>query len=163
MPNWCINNLTISHDDPSMLERFIHAYNRGEVCNTFIRRPESINNSDAFAKNDWYSWNVSHWGTKWDFGKDQYDDPAVSVDNEVVVSFNTVWTPPIPLYEYLVDLGYKIRGSYFEPGCCFCGIYEDGHDNYIDYGGDIEAKDIIPASLWDEFAMEDFFETTENE
>ena len=111
-----MNNLTISHDDLAMTQRFADAYNSGEVCNTFIPRPEHINNSDAFAEDGWYTWNVNNWGTKWDFGKGEYDDPATIENNEVVISFNTAWSPPIPFYDYLVGLGYKVRAAYFKPG-----------------------------------------------
>jgi hypothetical protein len=160
MPNWCMNNLTISHDDPSMVEKFADAYNSGGVCNTFIPRPEHINNSDAFAADGWYTWNVNNWGTKWDFGKDEYDDPVsiqyrMSKENGIVeISFNTAWSPPIQFYDYLVGLGYKVRASYFEPGCAFCGIYEDGYDDCIDYGGD---HNMIPVGIWDEYGCEEFF------
>ena len=163
MPNWCMNNLTISHTNPDMVQHFVDAYNNGGVCNYFLPRPSNINNSDAFAPDGWYCWNVNNWGTKWDFGKDEYEYPAIVNDNEVGISFNTAWSPPIQLYDHLVSLGYKVRASYFEPGCCFCGNYYDGYDNYIDYGGeDIEPQDIIPVAIWNDFGMDEFFEMMED-
>ena len=36
MPNWCMNNLTISHDDPAKLQEFVDAYNSGETCNHYF-------------------------------------------------------------------------------------------------------------------------------
>jgi len=157
MPNWCMNNLTISHDDKAMVQKFADAYNSGEVCNSFIPKPENLND-DAFAIDGWYVWCVNNWGTKWDFGKDEYEDPAKVENGEVSISFNTAWSPPIPFYDYLTGLGYKVRASYFEPGCTFCGIYNDGNDHYVDYGGEgISNKDMIPASIWDEYDLDNFF------
>lgn len=156
MPNWCMNNLTVSHSDKAMVQKFVDAWNTGAVCEQFIPKPP---------EEDWYSWNISKWGTKWDFGRDKnYDDPAEAKENgnkyEVTVSPNTAWSPPIDFYNHLVELGYRIHASYFEPGMGFCGIYNDGHDNFIDYGND---KDIIPVGVWNDFGLADFFEMMEEE
>ena len=156
MPNWCLNNLTISHSDKDMVQKFVDAWNSGGVCQHFIPMPEG---------EDWYSWNISNWGTKWDFGLDKnYDDPVEVKQNgdkyEVGVAPSTAWSPPLDFYNHLVKLGYKVHASYFEPGMGFCGIYNDGHDNYIDYGDD---KDSIPVGLWNDFGLDDFFEMMEEE
>lgn len=159
MPNWCMNNITVSHPDPAKLQKFVDAYNSGETCQGFIPRPENINNSDAFAADGWYTWNVNNWGTKWDFGKDEYNDPIAIENGKVVISFNTAWSPPIPFYDYLVNLGYKVDATYFEPGMCFCGIYKDGYDNYMEYTD----HDEIPHRVWEDYALDDFFEMMEEE
>jgi hypothetical protein len=155
-----MNNLTISHDDPNQLKKFVDAYNSGETCQSFIPRPESINNSDAFAADGWYTWNVNNWGTKWDFGKDKLDDPVAIEDGVVSISFDTAWSPPIQFYNYLVDLGYNVDATYFEPGMGFCGIYDNGDDDYVDYG---DSKNIIPDRIWDDYALDDFFEMIDSE
>ena len=160
MPNWCMNNLTVSHDDPAMLQKFVDAYNSNETCQSFIPRPESINNSDAFADDGWYKWNVNNWGTKWDFGKGEHDDSATIEDGLVSIAFETAWSPPIQFYDYLVDLGYGVDATYFEPGIGFCGIYDNGDDEYVDYGDD---KDSIPSRIWDDYALDDFFEMMEED
>jgi hypothetical protein len=58
-----------------------------------------------FKTNDWYSWNVRNWGTKWDVGvssDDEYPEtymegPAENGENLVVYyNFNTAWSPPFP-------------------------------------------------------------------
>lgn len=159
MPNWCMNNLKISHDDPNQLKKFVDAYNSGETCQSFIPRPESINNSDAFADDGWYKWNVNNWGTKWDFGKGELDDPITIEDGLVNISFETAWSPPTQFYDYLLGLGYGVDATYFEPGMGFCGIYDNGDDDYVDYGDD---KDSIPSRIWDDYALEDFFEMMED-
>jgi len=155
MPNWCMNNLTVSHSDKAMVQKFADAWNSGNTCQHFIPMPEG---------EDWYSWNISNWGTKWDFGKEEYHDPAEVKQNgdryEVGVAPSTAWSPPLDFYNHLVKLGYGVHASYFEPGMGFCGIYHDGHDNYIDYGDD---KDSIPVGVWNDFGLADFFEMMEEE
>lgn len=156
MPNWCMNSLTVSHSDKNMVQKFVDAWNTGAVCQQFIPMPEG---------EDWYSWNVSHWGTKWDFGLDKnFEDPIVAKQNgdryEVCVGPSTAWSPPLDFYNHLVKLGYRVHASYFEPGMGFCGIYNDGHDNYIDYNDD---KDSIPVGVWNDFALGEFFEMMEEE
>jgi len=151
-----MNNLTVSHTDKDMVQKFADAWNTGSVCEQFIPRPEG---------EEWYGWNISHWGTKWDFGLDKnYDEPVTVKQNgdkyEVGVAPNTAWSPPIDFYNHLVELGYNVHASYFEPGMGFCGIYHDGYDNYVDYGDD---KDSIPVGVWNDFGLDEFFEMMEEE
>jgi hypothetical protein len=162
MPNWCMNNLYISHNDPSKLQEFVDAYNSGKTCEHYLPVPaEYYEDNGAFPR--WYDYCVNTWGTKWDFGKDEYEDPAVVEDNKVSISFNTAWSPPIQFYEKLVELDYNVRSTYFEPGMAFCGIWDNGVDNYIEYGGVDDKRDIIPVALWNEYGMDEFFEMMEEE
>jgi hypothetical protein len=143
-----------------MVDRFEAAYNRGETCNEFIPVPEDIGDG-------WWDFCVNNWGTKWDFGADigtdkqpeQYALKATRVDNQVSCTFDSAWAPPVGLYEKLVELGYNVKASYFEPGMAFCGIYDNGVDNYVEY----TSKDMIPVALWNEFNMEEFFADDEVE
>jgi len=150
-----MNSLTVSHTDKDMVQKFADAWNSGSTCQHFIPMPEG---------EDWYSWNISNWGTKWDFGKDEYEDTVEVNQNkdkyEVCVGPNTAWSPPIDFYNHLVELGYNVHASYFEPGMGFCGIYHDGYDNYMDYGDD---KDSIPVGVWNDFGLADFFEMMEED
>ena len=153
MPNWCMNNLTISHDDPAKLQEFADAYNSGQTCEHYLPVPkEYYEDNGAFPR--WYNYCVNTWGTKWDFGKDEYNDLAVIEDDEVTVSFNTAWSPPNGLYDELHRQGYILNGSYWEPGMGFCGTIEDGMDLYVGY----EDRSEIPDHLWEEYGMSDFFE-----
>lgn len=161
MPNWCLNKLTVEHDDPVMLKRFVDAYNLGKVCDTFIPEPENLDLNDAMNPNGWYNWRLNNWGTKWDIGADVGTDreefhglKATVVGNQANCSFDSAWSPPIGLYEKLDELGYKVHASYFEPGMCFCGVWADGYDNYIEY----KTKDDIPVGIWNDFGLTEFFE-----
>ena len=150
MPNWTANNLTLTHNDPAKLQEFCDAYNSGGVCNHYIPQPEGLGDG-------WYDWNVRNWGTKWDFGKDEYTEAAVIEDNKVVISFNTAWSPPVEFYDKLQKMKFMVYATYWEPGLAFCGIYDNGVDDCINYAG----KEDIPDELWDEYGMADFFEDEE--
>lgn len=44
--------------------------------------------------NNWYGWNVTNWGTKWDA---DVADVVRDGDNEWRVVFSTAWSPPYPV------------------------------------------------------------------
>jgi len=153
MPNWCMNKLTVEHSDADMVDRFVKAYNKGTLCNEFIPEPSDIGDG-------WWDWRINNWGTKWDVGADEGTDreewhglKATVVGNQANCSFDSAWAPPLGLYDKLVELGYDVKASYWEPGMAFCGIWDNGADNYVDY----PSKDMIPVALWNEFGMEEFF------
>ena len=143
-----MNNLTVEHDDPTMVDRFEKAYNAGNTCNEFISVPEDIGEG-------WYNFCVNNWGTKWDFGgAGNRGLDATRVGNQVSCTFDSAWAPPVGLYEKLVELGYDVKASYWEPGMAFCGTWDNGFDNYMEYTDHNE----IPVGLWNEYNMDEFFE-----
>lgn len=157
MPNWCLNKLTVSHNDPAMVDRFVKAYNAGKACSEFLPIPEGY-----LEDGRWYDWCLANWQTKWDVGADEgtekeerYGLKATVVGNEANCSFDSAWAPPIGLYEKLVELGFKVEATYWEPGMAYCGLWQDGEDDYVEYTD----HDMIPNRLWDEYNMGEFFET----
>jgi len=155
MPNWCLNNLTVEHEDSAMVDRFVNAYNEGKTCNEFLPMPEHIGDG-------WWDWCVNHWGTKWDIGCDNDENhglKATRVGNQITVSFDSAWAPPVGLYNKLVELGYKVEATYFEPGMAFCGIWDNGDDLYTEYSD----KGMIPVRIWEDYNLEEFFSDDEVE
>lgn len=158
MPNWCDNSLTIRHADKSKLDELESELNKGDDSQLLqhLRPHES----------EWdYGWCVENWGTKWDarvYGWERTDDETM------FVSFETAWSPPITLYEYLEQEGWEVEGLYNEPGMCFTGIYEGGADNYYEYAelSADEIEDVIPEILNEAFGIADYkrdWEEEENE
>lgn len=138
MPNWCENYIEISHDDPKMIQKFVKAFNKVEVGNTFRPQPENLfkGNLGQSEKKmceqqgipNWYDWNNKNWGTKWDFGcenqKEKWDG-----SNKLTVFFMTAWGPPTELFEYMTsEHGFHICGEFLEPGMDFLGRWESGID-----------------------------------
>lgn len=119
MPNWVNNKLTIS-GDPETIDQLLvkvslpHFVKRTVIedgkrvdrdieiapdfCLWNIVKPIDI---DAYNTNDnWYNWNVSHWGTKWDVeGEVDRTDPT-----RVVISFDTAWGAPDPAIDVLASM-----------------------------------------------------------
>jgi len=123
MPNWCYNTATIKHDDKEMIDGIQKVIDEhGEFFNYIRPNPAG----------EWqYDWSVENWGTKWDA---EVNEPDRIDDNTIRVNFDSAWSPPISLYEYMVEeLGYDVDAYYLEEGMCFAGHYFDGFDYYYDY------------------------------
>jgi hypothetical protein len=153
LPNWCLNNATITHDDPAKLTELVDAYKRGELMEHYLPSPKD---DMGVLDEDWYDWRLKNWGTKWDVGGENALVARYEL-NEVVLSFDSAWSPPIEFYSFLKDEhGFDIRASYFEPGIGFCGDWIDGMDHYWD--GGIED---FPKHLIDEYNMREFYQDEE--
>jgi hypothetical protein len=145
MPNWCSNSLTLTHTDPAMIDKAVQAFTDGKLLETFVPY-----------EGEWdYDWCVSNWGTKWDVGGDNgYTRPN---PNTLNISFESAWAPPTVAYSRLEELGFTVKAMYYEPGMCFCGLYEDGNDDYYEYDNmdAAELADTLPTELDEEFGISD--------
>ena len=173
MPNWCNNSVEIYHDDPAMIERVREAFNKGALLNEFIPVPADLQivagsvpvaeeaehkakeeaNRETHGYTNWYDFCVNEWGTKWDVGAD--GNPAQDIPGGLMLGFESAWAPPIQAYEKLFYMGFKIRAMYFEPGMAFAGIFEDGCDEYYEYGGMDSAQiaEELPPELDEAFGI----------
>ena len=171
MPNWCINKLKVSHEDKSMIDRFEKAYRMDWVIETFYPTPRDANDptklmgeGESYSDNqnetnNWWHWRIANWGTKWDIGcKDSYGLEPTVVGNELSCTFDSAWSPPIGFYERLIELGFDVQASYFEPGMVFAGIWHNGEDEC--YEGDIGE---FPAQIIDDFGVLDYYKEEEEE
>ena len=69
---------------------------------------------DLVETNDWHEWRRKNWGTK-----HNAFDVNVSCD---AVTFQTLWTPPIPIIAELSKLvGTPLRLTYLDEGAGICG------------------------------------------
>jgi hypothetical protein len=73
--------------------------------------------------------------------------------NTVTLSFESAWAPPTGAYETMMELGFGVKAFYYEPGMCFVGKWEDGVDDYFEYGS--ETSDTIRALIGEE--LDDYF------
>jgi len=172
MPNWCNNSVEIYHEDPVMIERVRTAFNDGRLLAEFIPIPQSLRivagcvgdpdeqkkleedtarNKEVHGYGNWYDYCVNEWGTKWDVGAD--GNPAQDIPGGLMLGFESAWAPPCAAYEKLTEQGFRIKAMYYEPGMAFAGIWEDGDDDYYEYGG-MDSKEIaetLPAELDEAF------------
>ena len=103
-------------------------------------------NRDEYGYDDWYDWNIAHWGTKWEVNIE--DEITADDPNSVTVGFDTAWSPPIAFYQAMTDMGWRIKGFYWEPGMEFCGLFDDGVDeDYAIEGDSIWVVENIPFSI----------------
>ena len=97
----------------------------GITMQEYIQQPDhsavNVDDPDWFAKSiahaktqkDWYSWNTSNWGTKWDVAvsdKEKYPDTELleyksdGDDNWLVYKYNTAWSPAVTILTKLSNL-----------------------------------------------------------
>jgi hypothetical protein len=151
MPNWCNNNLTLTHEDPAMILRAKEALDRGEFLNEFIPVPEDLKitsgflgsgpeqeelerqtkaNVEKYGYGNWYDYCCGEWGTKWDVGGDGQTD--IHPDGKMLHTyFDSAWAPPVNAYAKLEELGFGVNAMYYEGGMAYAGAYGDGIDEEI--------------------------------
>jgi hypothetical protein len=150
-----------------MIERVSEAFNKGALLQEFIPCPQDLidtvsgsvgdgqdaleakqaANREKYGYATWYEHNINEWGTKWDIGAD--GNPAQDIPGGLMLGFDSAWAPPINAYEKLFYMGFKILAYYYEPGMAFAGIFEDGADEYYEYGGmnSDQIAEELPAEL----------------
>lgn len=145
MPNWCDNSVTLRHSDPAEVDRAEAAFKRGEFCREFVPIPPD-------QEENWYDFCIANWGTKWDVGGDDGNSDRVDA-HELQITFDSAWAPPTGVYEALVAQGFEIVAYYHEPGMCFVGKYDNGDDEYYEYGS--ENSSTVIAAIGNE--LDDYF------
>lgn len=148
MPNWCNNSISISGPKLKIKAIWERAQEEdGGLLSAMVPQPENLFQGDLGEAErakceeqgipNWYDWNVSNWGTKWDIpvpGEgleySEHDNGTASIDGW----FESAWAPPITAYNTFLEANEdcSITASYEEPGMDFAGIYEDGNDEYLE-------------------------------
>jgi len=122
MPNWCYNTATLHHDDKARIDAFEAELSKEDSQPLNHLRPNPAGEWD-------YGWSVDNWGTKWDVSIHDWERED---DNTIVLHFDSAWSPPTTLYEFLETEGWSVRAMYHEPGMGFAGRFEDGFDDYYE-------------------------------
>lgn len=121
MPNHCNNQLTLANEQNLLSVLNPYLTFKGEDDYDFDFQKIIPMDEELLKGEDWYSWRVENWGTKWEGydGRFSYDRTAFS--------FETAWSPPIPVIKKLAELtGGTFVLQYIEEGCDFCGRYVVG-------------------------------------
>lgn len=178
MPNWCNNFVTISHDDSAAIDRVETAYRNGRLLEEFVPVPAALKeegaasyggpdaadyealreqNRQQYGYGDWWTFCVNEWGTKWDVGGEEEGEIERLSPTDVRLRFDSAWAPPLVAFERMLALGYNIVAHYWEPGMCFAGTWDNGSDDFYEYG-DMTADDIeqkFPNELQTAFEIAD--------
>ena len=142
MPNWCHTTLNVEgskeqiKEFSALVSRAIE--NNNSLCNAIIPRP-------AAEEDNWYNWNITNWGSKWDVTDMfvEYED-----DININLTFATAWNAIFPIFDELVKRGFKVKAEYQDEGYMFAGEYEDGNET------DFEIKVCEPCQELDEPSYE---------
>ena len=186
MPNWCNNVIELAHEDPEMIARADKALRDGRFLDEFIPVPKELHivagrvgddndpkqieleaaeksNLEKYGYSTWYDYCVNEWGTKWDVGGDGIE-PTIK-GNTLTASFDSAWAPPCQAYEKLLDLGFMVRAYYYEPGMAFAGIWDNGDDDFYEYGGytSQQVAEEFPAALDEMFCISESMAEWEEE
>jgi len=156
MPNWCSNHIEVRGNNQADVQRLADAFDAEQFCNAVVPMPE-----DTL---DWYNFCVQNWGTKWDINPheacDRHDD-GLGFSG----SFDSAWSPPIPIVEALTEQGFEVVLRYHESGMAFVGKWDCGIDECIEYSGMpiSEVRQAIGDDLDDFFGITDMLEYYEED
>jgi hypothetical protein len=157
-----------------MIERARNAFNGEGLLQEFIPVPQALRdtvsgsmgedqreaheaqqkaNVEQYGYANWYDFCVNEWGTKWEIGAD--GNPAQDIPGGLMLGFDSAWSPPIAAYEKLLEMGFEIEAMYYEPGMAYAGVWDNGHDDYYEYGGLDSAgiAETLPAELDEAFGI----------
>jgi len=173
MPNWCDNQITITGDKSVIdkIEKIVTEDKSDQGLLDFMYpMPKELESTTAdgskdkemLAKHghsDWYSWRTDNWCTKWEVNEFYgVDRNGLSIS----FGFSSAWAPPLGAFEHFLSENddCSIKAYYYEGGCDFAGVWEDGADECIspsDYKSDDE--------FWNDglgFELDEMFNITES-
>jgi len=85
-------------------------------------------NLKNYGHQDWHSFCVGEWGTKWDMSISDSPEVFELEGDTLTIYFDTAWSPPEGIYHALEAIGFKVEATYIEQGVGFIGYYRDGVD-----------------------------------
>jgi len=157
MPNHTDNRVILSHADSQQIDMIYNIMNTDDtpLCQTLIPMPEELEGTAGFDENGttgWYSWRVENWGTKWDI----YDAHCDRIDaNTLQLYFNTAWSPPVPVFDKLIDMGFEVTARYLDEGWMYIGEYTNDNAYCVD---DVEKVITEYPELDEEFGISEMLE-----
>ncbi len=159
MPNHCYQQVEIYGPRTKVQElyEYLLVNDHPELFQHLIPMPEEVNDAPPTREHGgyelpaWYAWRVKNWGTKWDVADVQLTNPLTLHDDEDVLpesanasfSFNcwTAWSPPVPVWDKLVEMGLSVDADYQDEGMGFEGRYVNGEDKCWEPDLDEEEED----------------------
>jgi len=179
MPNWCNNSITIKGSTETVKTLWENAQQGQGLLQAMVPQPEDMfhgNIGEAERREcadkgipNWYDWNVSNWGTKWDVDLEglEFTDNGDGTA-EINGWFDSAWAPPIEAYNtFCEDMdGVYLEAYYEEGGIGFVGYWSsEGENEEYDYSGcsSDNIRDVIPEYLVDYYALDERLAELEDE
>ena len=150
MPNWSHSRIVITLPSPFVVQNQAQRQTLWEIWRDL--KYHLIENRDDYDKlqpfnilrprpadeeDNWYEWNSTHWGTKWDLRLYRFEIEG----REITLEGNTAWGPPIYLLEYLHEIGFEIYADHISLENQNWGYTEDGHTT---------GHDLYGSCIWEE-------------
>lgn len=151
MPNWCMNDAVLRHDDLDVVKKTIDKI-ASMKCDRLFRSLDP----------------------EWEYREATDVDWTTDSDQtEIHLNFSSAWSPPEDLYETLEDNGWTVWATYYEPGMEIAGISSDyglrGFDDIHsiteeDIESDADLKEVVEHwGIMDEIEMLREMEEDEDE
>ena len=79
--------------------------------------------------------------------------------------FESAWAPPTTAYEKMLDLGFLIEATYYEPGMGFVGRWDNGDDDMYELSNmnSNDVRETIPSDLDESFGISESMEEYERD
>lgn len=168
MPNHVTNILVISGDDEQRQAMF-EAIKNDKVgigsldFSKVIPYPDNIYQGNLgseerakYGKDNWYDWNIEHWGTKWNcYG---FSDQTVQDFDGSTIEFQTAWSHPAPILARLAeqypdlrfevmwadeDFGHNVGKKEYEGGVeTFSHIPDGGSKEALEMAAEVHGVDL---------------------
>jgi len=119
MPNWCQNIAIFSHKDEKMMEKLKQGISKNNLLNEFIPRDDG--------NEQWHEWSIENWGTKWEVNIEKVKEQ----ENDIEVSFESAWSPPLNFYKTMMEMGFEIKAAYLEIDMLLVGEFINGEHKHF--------------------------------
>ena len=141
MPNHCYQTVLL-RGEPKEIDRLYEAVKEEKFLSAVIPEPENIfhgNLGDDERKvceekgiPNWYDWRYDNWDTKWDITSVEIVEEPEDDDHYPIpvkyFSFKcwTAWSPPVPIWKKLHEMGIEVCADYIDEGGWFEGEFKEG-------------------------------------
>jgi hypothetical protein len=157
MPNNTDVRVYIDHPSKKRIDDMVNIFEGERPFDMIIPMPDDIIRDNLTYEmrkksngRNWYDWSCENWGTKWDAYEVRVQRLS---DTSMYVMMETAWSPPIPVFRKLEEMGFKIEAIFLDEGHMYVGQYIDGVEEMFD----VSLED-APPSLIEEFNLEAEFE-----
>jgi hypothetical protein len=142
MPNWCENELYVTGQQLDTLLAMVRSTDEDGIVvidfNKIVPMPASlqitsppqtedekrqaVQNKKLYGAETWYEWCRDRWGTKWNACESQI---AHRNGSHALITFNTAWTPPLPVIQALGERfpTMRFRLDYYEGVAGYSGTF----------------------------------------